>query len=128
MRLSAPPRKRSIVGLTSLIDVIFLLLLFFMLTSTFSRYSQLDLGVAGAGGGSAGSTPKLIISLSQDNSIRLNGTLAELAELETALTPFIDEGVENAVVVPRGDVPLQKLVTLLQELKQSKLKSVSLAN
>ncbi|WP_319529806.1 biopolymer transporter ExbD [uncultured Cohaesibacter sp.] len=37
-------------GLTSLIDVIFLLLLFFMLSSTFSKYSQLDLGVSQVSG------------------------------------------------------------------------------
>ena len=35
---------RRRLGLTPLIDVIFLLLLFFMLSSTFSRFSDLSLG------------------------------------------------------------------------------------
>ena len=128
MRLDAPQRKRSVVGLTSLIDVIFLLLLFFMLSSTFSHFRQLDLGVAGTGSGSGGERPKLIISLSEQGAIRLNGRNAERVGLDQALKPFLDEGVETAVVVPKGDVALQELVSLLEDLKQSKLKSVSLAN
>ena len=35
--------------MTSLIDVIFLLLLFFMLTSTFTRFSEVELTAAGSG-------------------------------------------------------------------------------
>ena len=34
------------LALTSLIDIIFLLLLFLMLTSTFSKFSEIELGVA----------------------------------------------------------------------------------
>ena len=127
MRLSKARKKRSIVGLTSLIDVIFLLLLFFMLSSTFSQYSQLDLGVSGAGS-AGGSMPKLIIALSDDGIVRLNGQPSSPSELELALEPFLLKGVKTAVVVPRGDVKLQKLVDLLERLKHSKLEAVSLSN
>jgi biopolymer transport protein ExbD len=127
MRLEATRKRRSIVGLTSLIDVIFLLLLFFMLSSTFSRYSELDLGVTGVGTG-RGQTPKLIISVSTEEGVRLNGKVANLSDLDVALAPFIAEGVTSAVVVPKGDVKLQALVSLLQDLRNSQLKSVSLAN
>jgi len=41
-------RKRA--SITSLIDVIFLLLLFFMLASTFSKFSELDIAAAAPGG------------------------------------------------------------------------------
>ena len=36
-------RQRRRASITSLIDVIFLLLLFFMLASTFSKYSEIEL-------------------------------------------------------------------------------------
>ncbi|WP_319496087.1 biopolymer transporter ExbD [uncultured Cohaesibacter sp.] len=127
MRLEATRKRRSIVGLTSLIDVIFLLLLFFMLSSTFSRYSELDLGVAGGGTG-RGQTPKLIISVSTEEGVRLNGKVANLSDPDVALASFIAEGVTSAVVVPKGDVKLQTLVSLLQDLRNSQLKIVSLAN
>ena len=39
--------------MTSLIDVIFLLLLFFMLTSTFSKFAEIELAAATSGAGAA---------------------------------------------------------------------------
>ncbi|HAT87214.1 ExbD/TolR family protein [Cohaesibacter gelatinilyticus] len=127
MRLNTAKRRRSVVGLTSLIDVIFLLLLFFMLSSTFSRYSQLDLGVAGSGSG-GGERPKLLISIMAQGPMRLNGKPTALDDLDEAIEAYVEKGVTRAVVVPKGEVKLQLLVVALERLKQSGLKSVSLAN
>ena len=49
MALKRIPRRRR-ASITSLIDVIFLLLLFFMLASTFSKFSEMDIAVAGTAG------------------------------------------------------------------------------
>ncbi|MEC7595391.1 MAG: biopolymer transporter ExbD, partial [Pseudomonadota bacterium] len=43
MRIDRPKRKLEAVGLTPLIDMIFLLLLFFLLGSDFVRFSQSQL-------------------------------------------------------------------------------------
>lgn len=127
MRLSKTRRRRSVVSLTSLIDVIFLLLLFFMLSSTFSRYSQLDLGVAGTGGG-GGQRPGLLISVPEFGPMRLNGKPTLLDDLDDAIEAYVAKGVERAVIVPKGEVKLQSLVVALEHLKKTNLKSVSLAN
>lgn len=127
MQLNVPRRRRSVVGLTSLIDVIFLLLLFFMLSSTFSRYSQLDLGVAGAGTG-GGERPKLLVSVAPEGLLRLNGRQTDLESMPAAIEDFVSKGVTTAVVVPKGDVTLQSLVAALESLKKTGLQSVSLAN
>ncbi|MEO0464965.1 MAG: biopolymer transporter ExbD [Pseudomonadota bacterium] len=47
-------RKRKKASITSLIDVIFLLLLFFMLASTFSRFSEVELAAAEIGNPTSG--------------------------------------------------------------------------
>ena len=41
-----PPRPRSRISLTALIDVVFILLLFFMLTTQFTRWRSLDVPLA----------------------------------------------------------------------------------
>ena len=56
MRVDTPRFARRRLGLTPLIDVIFLLLLFFMLSSTFSRFSQVPVE-GGAAGGGTGNRP-----------------------------------------------------------------------
>lgn len=50
MALELRKKRRKWLSMTSLIDVIFLLLLFFMLTSTFSKFGEVELAAASAGG------------------------------------------------------------------------------
>ncbi len=57
--LYASPKRRG-VGLTSLIDVVFILLLFFMLTSSFTRQQQLTLASPVASSTAAPETPQRV--------------------------------------------------------------------
>lgn len=44
MLLKVQTKPKNLVSLTPLIDVVFILLLFFMLTSSFSQFRQIELG------------------------------------------------------------------------------------
>jgi len=128
MQLEQRRRRPAVIGLTSLIDVIFLLLLFFMLTSTFLKYAPMDLGVA-AGGTNGRGHPKLIVRVTDADGVAFNGRTVTWDDLQPAIGDFMDKGVERAVVVPRGDnVDVQTLVTALERLRKTELKSVTLAH
>ncbi|MCC5991817.1 MAG: biopolymer transporter ExbD [Rhodobacteraceae bacterium] len=58
--------------MTALVDVIFLLLLFFMLTATFQREGELALDLAQAGVAQAPDTPPAFVQLRADG-LRLDG-------------------------------------------------------
>ncbi|SMR82441.1 outer membrane transport energization protein ExbD [Aliiroseovarius halocynthiae] len=81
------PRKtrfrRGRLTLTSLIDVIFLLLLFFMLSSTFTRFAEVNLTQAGQGGVGANEEVKTQFVRLNKNGVTLNGDPIDFA----ALTP-----------------------------------------
>ena len=99
--------------MTSLIDVIFLLLLFFMLSSTFSTFAEVELSAAG-GGGTAEGAP-LFVQLGPD-SLRLNGTPLDLAALDSSALAARETPV--AVIVSLGDgVSAQRLTDLLVALR-----------
>ena len=127
MRLYRTGRKRSLIGLTSLIDVIFLLLLFFMLTSTFMRFTSFDLKVAAAGNEAPAPDTVLLVRVMADGSLSLNGQPARLDDIDDVLAGFIDRGVQHAVLQPRGKVAVQTLVETLEVLQETQLISVSLA-
>ena len=59
--------------MTSLIDVIFLLLLFFMLSSTFSRFSEVEIAAAASGRSSATSENRPTFLRLSEDSVSLNG-------------------------------------------------------
>lgn len=70
-------RRRVSINLTSLIDVLFLLLIFFMLTSTFRRAGEMDLELAtsstAAAAQSSATSPPLEVSMLRDGTVRFDG-------------------------------------------------------
>ncbi|CAN0121147.1 unnamed protein product [Chrysoparadoxa australica] len=103
--------------MTSLIDVIFLLLLFFMLSSTFTRFAEVDLAAAGAGT-SAGTDRPVFVTLGMQ-ALRVNGSDAALEDLSDSLAAHRDgDGPLGVLVSLGGDVTAQRLTDLLSVLRE----------
>ncbi len=111
------PRVRRL-ALTPLIDVVFLLLLFFMLTTTFSRLGEIDLAPAAAGGAVGTATPPAFVQLSPDG-LRVNAVEAPLDGLLARLDPLATEAEEAFVVLVSlsAGPTAQRLVDLLAVLR-----------
>ena len=106
--------------MTSLIDVIFLLLLFFMLSSTFSKFSEVELA-SGAGGGTPSDNPPLFLQLGPE-TLRLNATETTISNLTNA--PYfqdLDPSAPRTLLVSmQKDVTAQRLTDLLVALRTLK--------
>ncbi|ARC88021.1 biopolymer transporter ExbD [Rhodovulum sp. MB263] len=110
----ARPRRRRL-SLTSLVDVIFLLLLFFMLSSTFTRFAEVDLVAAGQGGAAADSETRPLFLQLEPDRLRLNGRALDLDGLAEGLGPV--EPGQVVLVALRGGVSAQRLTDLLVALR-----------
>ena len=112
-------RRRPRVSLTSLIDVIFILIVFFMLVSSFSQYRVIDLvkGQAGAGGQ----------SVALGLVLRADGQLLTLegAPVDEALAQAVKSNQPVSIYLERS-VPIQQGVDALDRLKIMGVRSVSL--
>lgn len=120
-------RKRKPLSLTSLIDVIFLLLLFFMLTSTFTRFAKVEISGGPASASTGGKPPDVLIRVDDPAGWRINGqTLAEdaaileLARLQVA-------GAETAVLLVRGELTSQDLVSAVERIRRNTQLNLSVA-
>ena len=96
--------------MTSLIDVIFLLLLFFMLSSTFSKFAEIELTSA-IGGKIANAHTPIFLQLYPDK-VSINGQDRQLDALN--LEP---EENQTLLVALQPDVRSQRLLDLLVELR-----------
>ncbi len=110
----AAPRRRRL-SLTSLIDVIFLLLLFFMLSSTFTRFAQVEL--AAPGGGGAGASRPDIFATVDEGGLTVNGTPVDPQAPGTAVSSLVEAGAKTALLVPREGARAQDLVSALELLR-----------
>lgn len=118
--------RRRPITLTPLIDIIFLLLLFFMLSSSFTRFGELPLVNAAGGVPPSGQAP-LFVQLGADG-LRLNGTDLSLAALPQALARIADGagGETRTLLLSLDDeVTSQALVELLVLLQAESWLAVS---
>lgn len=110
MRDPAPFVRRP-VSLTPLIDVIFLLLLFFMLSSTFSKFGEIELTQAAPGQAAPGSpTERVFVQLGAERLV-LNGTQLKLE----SLADQIESG--QVLISLDPDTTAQRLTDLLVQLR-----------
>jgi biopolymer transport protein ExbD len=129
MHISEPTPARRRISLTPLVDVIFLLLMFFMLSSTFARFADLDVARQSATPGESGlaspSDPDAlrgaIVSVSADLQVRVNGTDTAPDDIAATLDALYDRGARTAIVVADTRATVQDLVSVLERARQSKI-------
>jgi biopolymer transport protein ExbD len=110
----APPRRSRRPSLTPMIDVVFLLLVFFMLASQFGKDTGLRLSGAGTGQTYAG-PPRLVDIL--PDGIRLNGTPVTAGQLPEALTPLMQSPADTIVLRGEGGADVQRLLDVAGGLR-----------
>ncbi|QPH55347.1 ExbD/TolR family protein [Pontivivens ytuae] len=110
----AAPRIRRKPSLTPMIDVVFLLLVFFMLAARFGIDSAIPLTLGGTAGERYSGPPRLIDVL--PGGQRLNGRPVEGDELGAELHRLTDAPSDTIVLRPRDEAPLQRIVEVMEML------------
>ena len=117
------------ISLTSLIDVIFLLLIFFMVTTTIidpSRRLDIQLPQAKAASAESQSTP-VTIEIGQRGEITLNGEKVDLPGLETRLRAMGRNGRKSALVRADRRLDYGRVVAVLGICRASGLQDIGIA-
>ncbi len=102
MQFRDKPRKRIIINITSLIDVLFLLLIFFMVSSTFIEKPGMKLDLPEASEKKATSMKGHAIYLTKDEVIFLDENEISLSALPEQLKAIHDE-IETEGIVLQAD-------------------------
>ncbi|MBK1635987.1 ExbD/TolR family protein [Rhodovulum adriaticum] len=108
------PRRPRRPSLTPMIDVVFLLLVFFMLAARFGPQAGLELGTA-SGGSTAWSGPPRLVEVTQDG-MRLNGVSMDLPALLDRLAALTPRQGDPVLVRARPGADTQALVDALEAL------------
>jgi len=107
------PRPRRRISLTPMIDVVFLLLVFFMLAARFGQEQAIPLSI-GAGMGEWEGPPRLVDVL--PGGQRLNGLAVSPEALVAGLARLVEAPGDPVVLRPRDGASLQRLVDVMETL------------
>lgn len=120
--------KRQMISLTPLIDVVFILLLFFMLSSSFIKWQQITL-TSPAEAQTTSTLPVVRVLNLESNQGKIRFDTRELNMFDQRqLTDFIDEDKTASYVLTVSEgVNVQAMVTLLDNLKHAGANHVSLS-
>ncbi|UCH84526.1 MAG: biopolymer transporter ExbD [Candidatus Latescibacterota bacterium] len=95
-----PPKKRSvIISVTPLIDVLFLLLIFFMISTTFLSTPAIKLELPKAKHADAVRQKPLVVHIDPSGAVFLNDEPVDVSLLAAALGMKLQESTEKAVVL-----------------------------
>ena len=124
---SPPAPRRALVSLTPLIDIVFILLVFFMLASSFEDRAALPIHPAApsASGGPAPPTTQLLVRATGVIFGGRAATIDEAARLAAAQETARPAHV-TLVEAARG-APLQRVVSTLDALRAAGARNVAVA-
>ena len=118
--------RRRRPSLTPMIDVVFLLLIFFMLVARFGVDKVIDINLPSALGQSSQyeGAPRLV-EIKSGNIVSLNGTQIPLDQLSSKLSKLMPS--PNALIIVRSsaEANTQDLLDVLLYLKSEKIMNVS---
>ena len=125
IQLNTTIRRRR-PSLTPMIDVVFLLLIFFMLVARFGVDKVIDINLPSALGQSSQyeGVPRLV-EIKSGNIVSLNGTQISLDQLSSKLSQLMPS--PNALIIVRSsaEANTQDLLDVLLYLKSEKIMNVS---
>jgi biopolymer transport protein ExbD len=131
MRRFSQPRasKDSDVDMTPLIDVVFQLLLFFILTSAVTQTAlQVNLPDSVSSEKSPEREADLVISVNADERIFLNETPATLPEVKTAIRALLDKNPDASVILNADrKMPYGIFFQVIEAATESGVKHLNLA-
>ena len=115
-------------NMSSMTDIVFLLLIFFMITSTMVTTNALDL-VLPKGKGKTDSNKSVSVSVNSSLQFFIDKTPVEEAQLEATLLSELTK-TENKSIVIRAekDVPIEKVVFIMDIANRNQLKTVLAVN
>ena len=128
MDFSGGQRTKQELNVAPLIDVVFLLLIFFMLASTFIKPEAIDLMLEGSSTGGNAAEEMLNIEVVVDGTIRLNGLRLSMPQLETELASRIQGDQTRPVTIKAAaEVPVQTLVSIMDRVRAAGTNNLRLA-
>jgi biopolymer transport protein ExbD len=117
------------LNLTALVDLVFLLIFFFMLSTSFEHTQVMDVSFADAEKASVGGLSKtLVITARSDRRLDINGTTYEHQEFEITLRRILVDHPEKTILLrTESGVNTQSVVAAMDLIHMAGGKNITLA-
>ena len=118
------------INITPLIDIVFLLLVFFMLATSFIQKSTIEVNL------SSGKTVKIdnkkntaIVILNKKGLIYLNNKLINVNNVRKEINNIVEKNPKYRILIKsHKKIPVQKVIRLIEEIRLAGTDNIKLVN
>lgn len=118
-------RLRLAINITPLIDVVFLLLIFFMLTTSFLEPQALVLQLPEAKRSAPPTKDSIVVDIALDGAVKLNGAVLSLDSLTARIRSLVAGDPDPSVWIrAERKVPVQRTVDVMDRIRAAGSKNI----
>ena len=118
------------INITPLIDIVFLLLVFFMLATSFIQKSAIEINLT------SGETVKIenkqntiVLILNKKGLIYLNNKVINISNIKNEINNIVKKNPKNKVLIKsHKKIPVQKVIRLIEEVRLAGTDNIKLVN
>ena len=116
------------ISLTPIIDVVFILLIFFMLATNFQSFNKTEIKISNETASVSQSDKKIfLIEFNKNSEFKLNGTTASLDSIKSDIISSKNNGDDFVVITkPSKGADVQLMFSVFANLKSSNIENVTL--
>ena len=119
MKLTVRPVKKIAINLTPLIDVLFILIIFFTVSSTFLEQPGIELKIPEAESSQSHTAQKVIIYIDKDGKLYLNDDPIEMENVAESVETLISAQTDKSVVLRADEnVAHGSVITIMDKLRK----------
>jgi biopolymer transport protein ExbD len=113
------------INLIPFIDVLLVVLIFLMISTTFTRYQELAITLPTANGSTSQSEVKQIhIAVSRDGRFAINGKVTDRTQLSNALSALNKDGAIQVNIDADAKAPHQAVMSALEAARDANLSNI----
>ncbi len=128
MRFRRKKDEISDVDMSPLIDMVFILLIFFMVSSTFVKDMKLDLDRPGASSASRASSKVIRVYIDNQAEVYVDNQPIKLWAVQGKLIDLLRTSTSKSVLVISDEtIPVEKLIELVDQCRLSGARDVAVA-
>jgi biopolymer transport protein ExbD len=110
--------EESEVDMTPMLDIVFIMLIFFIVTTSFVKEEGILVNRPKADKAPQNDNPVILVKINENGLITFNGKLVDLERLPARIENFLTKGqTQSAVVIPSYETSHENLVKVLDQIK-----------
>ena len=128
MRNNEPPEAEAVIDMTPMIDMVFILLIFFMVTASFVKDMKLELERPKASSAVTASSKAIRLFIDRSGDTYLDGEPIRLWLIQSKLRDLLNNASSKVVLVVTDEgVPAGRLVEVVDQARLAGAESVGIA-